>query len=77
MFSQITTFLGLAGNIPSNNAIKNHLNGLNYLKINIAQDVMDLSSSYNYYNLGFFYGAMSYHTPTQGTLTFYEIGGCS
>ena len=45
MCSQITTFLGLAGNIPSNNSIKNHLSGLNYLKIDNSGNVMNLSGS--------------------------------
>jgi hypothetical protein len=32
MYNQITTFLGIAGNIPSNSNIQNHLAGLNYVK---------------------------------------------
>lgn len=76
MFNQITTFLGIAGNIPSNNSIKNHFSGLNYLKIDNAGNVMSLSSSYSYYSIGHFYDAMNYHTPTQSTLAFSEWGGC-
>jgi hypothetical protein len=70
MYNQITTFLGVAGNIPSNGNIQNHLSGLNYVKKGSASEIMQLSSSYSYYNLGHIYDAMNYHTPTQGTLVY-------
>lgn len=74
MYNQITTFLGVAGNIPSDGQIKNHLAGLTYSKKNSASEIMQMSSSYNYYDLGHIYNAMNYHTPTSGILVYIQDG---
>lgn len=74
MYNQITTFLGIAGSIPSNSNIQNHLAGLNYVKKSSPNEIMQMSSSYSYYNLGAIYMAMNYHTPTQGILVYTKEG---
>lgn len=71
MYRTVTTgFLGIAGNIPSDTKIRDDMKDFSFTKRFSTTEILSLSSSYNWYNLGNFENAMNYHTPTEKNFSY-------
>jgi hypothetical protein len=70
MYRTVSTFLGIAGNIPTNSKIRDDMKVFTFSKKTSSSQILSLSSSYNWTSLGDWQNAMDYHTPTEKNFVY-------
>jgi hypothetical protein len=70
MYRTINTFLGIAGNIPSDSKIRDTMKDFTFSKKMNNSEILALSSSYSWASLGNWQSAMDYHTPTEKNFVY-------